>query len=35
MCRLLEYLGLYEEGGLGNGLYCSYYLNFEEGDFHF
>ena len=35
MCQLFSNFGLYVEGGEGNGLYCVYGLNFEEGDFHF
>ena len=35
MCQLFSNFGLYVEGGEGNGLYCAYGLNFEEGDFHF
>ena len=35
MCQLFSNFGLHVEGGEGNGLYCAYGLNFEEGDFHF
>ena len=35
MRQLFKYFDLYEEGGAGNGFYCAYHLNFEEGDFHF
>ena len=35
MCHLLKYFQLYEESSPGHGFYCSYHLDFEEGDFHF
>ena len=35
MCQLFKFFQLYEEGAPGHGFYCTYVLDFEEGDFHF
>ena len=35
MCELFTNFGLYEEGGAGNGLYCAYCTDFDEGEFRF